>query len=278
MRYLYALFLFLISCDPAEATNLPHPNAAAINAEVTSVFDKIEAAQNVFFKIKGRACFHPYRGYSDACTADADCDVTVDAEGFQTSTYRGTCEYRRRPIQLLPAPTKRDGVTAVKPELDKKTPKDRLFGMRDLGFLDVVKHHADYIVDDYFTPDRGGPRNGFLIHAEVEIAGRTWRRTRQVGPEDRGFVDSPTSWYRVDDAAAAAAELRVSFRQVDCPAIDHWELRSQLGYDERIDAPCADTIVSRAPLPAPGLHRFTLYALARGLESAPSNTVEVLIP
>jgi len=105
---------------------------------------------------------------------------------------------RLRYVQLLPAALKRDGSTPTRPDLDTKTPNDRSVGMRNLGFTDGDAFRADYVVEEYFTPPRSPVRHGYVIHAEVEIGGVIWRRSRAFGPEARNVVDSDTAWYTVE--------------------------------------------------------------------------------
>ena len=162
MKYLLTL-LCLLWAFPAEAARLPHARAAALNAEVDAIFARVDAAQ---------------------------------------ATWR-SMRARRRYIQLLKAPVARDGNTATRPALDAKTPRDRRNGMRDLGFINADSLFIDYVIDEYVTPSRGHPngQHGYLIHAEVQIAGQHYRRTRQFGPEDFGFVNSANGWYILSPGA-----------------------------------------------------------------------------
>lgn len=192
--------LVLLLAPPAWADVLPHLDAAAINTEVDAVFAKIDAAQATHIPAAGKRCMHPYKGQTDTCTTDADCAYVEPTELDPVgATDRGLCEYSRRYVQLIGAPSKLDGTTTVKPALDTKTPSDRVHGMRDLGFLDTDKYRVDYVMDEYYTPPRTKIRHGYLIHAEVEISGKTWRRTKQYGPEGRGFTNDALSWYQVEE-------------------------------------------------------------------------------
>lgn len=91
----------------AYADSLPHGKAAAINSEVNSVFDKIEAAQESWIT------------------------------GAQGRVY----------VQVLPSLSPVDGDSTVVAPIDDKKPSDRTQTMRDLGFLDTDKFLADYSVD-----------------------------------------------------------------------------------------------------------------------------------
>lgn len=150
--------LLLLWTASARADVLPHANRAAINAEVTSVFTILADRQLTFV-------------------------------GADTT---------KRYVQLVENPTPLDGTTAQQLNWTAKRPTDRTDDANSLGIVTTSSFLVDYIIDEYVTPPRGPVTTGYLLHAEVDIAGIKWRRTLQVGPEDRGFTNGPSQWYAVE--------------------------------------------------------------------------------
>ena len=141
----------------AWADVLPHPDVIEINAEVDTVFAKVEAAQAVWI---------------------------TSVDGIAEGRY----------VQMIAPASISDGTTATKPDL-KVTPSHRVVGAAELDFRPTDRLRGTYTVGEYFTPPgRAATRIGFIMRCNILIAGEVWQRTKHVGPEDRRIPEGVDEW------------------------------------------------------------------------------------